>query len=219
MKRYFLFSTLLALAPSNCMEKPPTSNDISKKELLALIKAHDTNHVLHALQHRKAAQVIDNEILMQAEKEHKKYMKNKQLHESVKLSKTWSIVVMLSKVILDKTQTKEKSSSKRSGKSHSHIIRVSRSEYIDSPKLRLYQLIKNSDLENLRQFIHTGGDRFITEKMFTLAKDKADAREKSSFKEIQIVELLHAHAPREVKAQIRQAIPLNINGLNQPTTS
>ncbi|GMU19588.1 MAG: hypothetical protein AMXMBFR12_07800 [Candidatus Babeliales bacterium] len=211
MKGYFLFSTLLALAPSNCMEKPATGNDINKKELLALIKAHDASNILNALQHRKAAQTIDNEILKQAEKEHKEYMKNKQLHESVKLSKTWSIVVMLTKAIPDKTQKKEKSSSKRSGKSHSHIVRVSRSEYIDSPKLRLLQLIKNSDLENLRQFIHSGGDRFITEKMLSLAKDKADGREKSSLKEIQIVELLHAHAPKEIKSQMRLAIPLNLN--------
>jgi hypothetical protein len=204
MKGY-IYCLLLITSLANGMKKqspsPDLSKKITKKELLELILHKNANGVLLALEHRRAARVIDHEILKVAELQKE--------GETAKLSRAGSICLMLSKHLppaSSATQTLTQEASPTHSPSHKTDHRhSSKKQKEHTPAEQLKRMIKKKDLKGIEAFVRTSGVHFINTEAISYAQKKYDLLSESSNKDLSeskeflILQLLKKYDPNSVK--------------------
>lgn len=188
-------------------EKPSLAKDVTKKELITLIEAQNAHLVLTALQHQNAAKVIDQDVLEIAQNAHTHFLKEKKLQESAKLSKTWSIILMLNKY----TPSSKSPADKGSIKSHKH--RSSKKSKERSPKEKMERYVKKRDLDKLKKILGTSSAHFVDHDLVQYAYSKYEhvlesSKEikQSESKEYQIWQLLKQYKTSGSKERRRSCM-------------
>lgn len=188
MKEYIFYFPLLITLILHGMDKP--NDRVTKDELLSLIKDQNAHGVLHAFNHRNAALAVDRDIIKQAQRVHRSYLKKKEITESAKFSRTWSILVMLSKHYPSTLDSRHSSSKKKKER---------------SPEEQLKHMIRNKDLQGIKEFAGTSGVHFIDTKAVQYAQKKYDLLAESSNKDLSqsseflILQFLKKYVPETSK--------------------